>query len=199
MKKAIFRTLLAFLSAIPLPLLIGEKSMAKELPPNFVIQSMYAGVAKIYGYNAVPRIYKPIRSGSNTGCGAMAAGNAIYCKLDHSIYITTDMVKMAYQYGDAALAYVVGHEYAHAMQNAYQFNSGNSPISELQADCLSGFYMAAVPNLVFDNQDIQEIQAFAYSLGDNNVWSKDHHGTPSQRLQAVTIGMKATNILACRI
>jgi uncharacterized protein len=199
MKNNILRTLLAIIIAIPLPLLIGNKSMAKELQPNFVIRSMYAGVAKIYGYNAVPRIYKPIRAGSNTGCGAMAAGNAIYCKLDHSIYITTDMVKMAYQYGDAALAYVVGHEYAHAMQNAYQFNSNNSPISELQADCLAGFYMAAVPNLVFDDRDVQEIRAFAYSLGDNNVWSQDHHGTPLQRVQAVTIGLGANNILACKI
>ncbi len=199
MKNNIFRSLLAIIIAIPLPLLIENKSIAKELKPNFVIQSMYAGVANIYGYNAMPRIYKPIRSGSNTGCGPMAAGNAIYCKLDHSIYITTDMVKMAYQYGDAALAYVVGHEYAHAMQNAYQFNSNNSPISELQADCLSGFYMAAVPNLVFDDRDIQEIRAFAYSLGDNNVWSQDHHGTPLQRVQAVTIGLSAKNILACKI
>jgi uncharacterized protein len=197
MNQNIFRPLLVVITAISLTLLIGSKSTARELRPNLVIKSMYAGVAKIHGYQAVPRVYKPLRSGSDTGCGAMAPGNAMYCKIDHSIYISTEMVRMAYQYGDAALAYVVGHEYAHAMQNAYQFNSNNSPISELQADCISGFYMAAVPDLTFDDRDIQEIRAFAYSLGDNNVWSQDHHGTPSQRLQAVTIGLSANNFAAC--
>jgi uncharacterized protein len=197
MKKNIFKTLLVILTSISIPLVIMSKSAAEELQPDVVIQSMYASVAKLHGYKAIPKVYKPIRAGFNTGCGAMLPNNAIYCKPDHSIYISTDMVRMAYDYGDAALAYVVGHEYAHAMQKTYGFNSNNSPISELQADCLAGFYMSAVPDINFDAQDIQEIRAFAYSLGDENVWSQGHHGTPSQRLQAVTLGMSANKSSAC--
>ncbi len=48
---------------------------------------------------------------------------------------------MAYQHGDAALAYIVAHEYAHAMQTAYGFQPRITPISELQADCLAGVYI----------------------------------------------------------
>jgi uncharacterized protein len=197
MNNNIFKTLVIVLTAISLPLVIVSKSAAEELHPDVVIQSMYASIAKLHRYQAIPKVYKPIPSGSNTGCGAMLPGNAMYCKPDRSIYISTDMVRKAYLYGDAALAYVVGHEYAHAMQNAYGFNSNNSPISELQADCLAGFYMAAVPEITFDDRDIQEIRGFAYSLGDGNIWSQDHHGTPSQRLQAVTLGMSANRASAC--
>lgn len=199
MKKNIFTILVAALTTISTTLLTVPKSIAEELPPDEVIQSMYAGVATIHGYRAIPKVYRPIPAGFQTGCGAMEPTNAIYCKLDHSIYISIDMVRMAYRYGDAALAYTIGHEYAHAMQRAYNFNSNNSPISELQADCLAGFYMAAVPNLSFDEQDIQEVRAFAYSLGDNDTWSQNHHGTPRQRLKAVSIGMNASSFSACQI
>lgn len=198
MNKNIFRFLVATLTTST-TLSTVPKSLAEELPPDTVIQSMYAGVAKIHGYKAIPKVYRPIPPGFQTGCGEMQPTNAMYCKRDHSIYISTDLVQLAYRYGDAALAYTVGHEYAHAMQRVYNFNSDNSPISELQADCLAGYYMAAVPNLTFDSQDIQEVRAFAYSLGDGNTWSQNHHGTPKQRLQAVTIGMNASNLSACQI
>ena len=195
------KTLVLGLAIAPLYLLVipTPKSIAQEWPPDAVIQSMYAGVAVIHGYRAIPTVYRPVQAGFNTGCGPMASKNAMYCRPDHAIYISVDMVRAAYEYGDAALAFVIGHEYAHAMQNVYNFNRDNSPISELQADCLAGFYMRAVPNLVFDNRDIAEIRGFAYSLGDfSDVWEQ-HHGTPAQRLIAVTFGMQATNVRDCRL
>ncbi len=197
-KNKIWRTLAVAVISLPLQLLITPKSIAqRQLPPNVVIQLMYEGIANLHGNRAIPRVYKPIRPGTITRCGRMIPGNAAYCKLDHSIYISTDMVRRAYRYGDAALAYIVGHEYAHAMQNVYGFNNSKSALSELQADCLAGFYMAAIPNIVFDRRDMQEIRSFAYDLGDENVWSEDHHGTPSQRLKAVTLGLTSKNISAC--
>ncbi|MBL1208245.1 neutral zinc metallopeptidase [Geminocystis sp. GBBB08] len=196
MKINIVKTLVTLSTPI-ISLLTMSRSIAQEWHPDAVIQSMYAGVAYIHGYKAIPRVYKPIPAGSRTRCGVMVAMNAFYCPLDHSIYISNDMIAFAYRFGDAALAYIIGHEYAHAMQNAYGFNRNNSHITELQADCLSGFYMKAVPNIVFDQRDIQEIQALAYSIGDHNRWSRNHHGTPSQRLKAVTIGMSASNLLGC--
>ncbi|MBL1209968.1 neutral zinc metallopeptidase [Geminocystis sp. GBBB08] len=196
MKINIVKTLVLISTPI-ISFIINNESIAQEWHPDAVIQSMYAGVAYIHGYKAIPRVYRPIPPGGRTGCAPMIAMNAFYCKLDHSIYISTDMVKFAYRYGDAALAYIIGHEYAHAMQNAYGFNQNNSHITELQADCLSGFYMKAVPNIVFDQRDIREIQALAYSIGDHNVWSRQHHGTPPQRLKAVTIGMSASHPSAC--
>jgi uncharacterized protein len=200
MKLATLRRLaMAVMLALPLPLFSASKSTSQELPPHVVLQAVYDGVVYIHGGVAVPRVYRPIRPGTPTGCGPMIPENAIYCKIDHSIYISTDMVARAYRYGDAALAYILGHEYAHAMQNVHGINNNRGPVSELQADCLAGFYMAAMPNVVFDRRDVQEISAFAYSLGDNNVWSQDHHGTPAQRMRAVQIGLGANNISACRI
>ena len=54
---------------------------------------------------------------------------------------------MAYQHGDAALAYILAHEYAHAMQTALGFKPDITPISELQADCLAGLYLGLITNI----------------------------------------------------
>jgi hypothetical protein len=59
--------------------------------------------------------------------------------------------------------------------------------------------MAAVQNLVFDNRDIAEVRSFAYALGDfSNVWT-EHHGTPKQRVAAVTFGMRANSPVRCKL
>lgn len=99
---------------------------------------------------------------------------------------------MAYQYGDAALAYIVAHEYAHAMQTAYGFQPSITPISELQADCLAGVYIGLIPNIEFDNRDIQEIASFAYRIGDYNWHNPQYHGTPQQRVKAVVLSMQSS-------
>ncbi|NET55036.1 MAG: hypothetical protein F6K47_02175 [Symploca sp. SIO2E6] len=99
----------------------------------------------------------------------------------------------AYNHGDAALAYIVAHEYAHAMQTAFGFQPNITPISELQADCLAGFYLGVIPNIVFDTSDILEIGSFAHSVGDFETWHDDHHGTPKQRIKAVSIGIDASS------
>ncbi len=200
-KKYLLGVLAFFTSTISLQLLSLSKSIAQELDPDTVIQSMYTGVAYIHRGRAVPRVYRPIRPGVRTGCGPMPSGNAFYCKRDHSIYISTDMVQKAYRDGgDAALAYIIGHEYAHAMQNALNFNNVNGVLTELQADCLAGLYMNAVPNIVFDKKDIREIGALVYQLGDSlPVWDRNHHGSSRQRIAAVAIGLSATNWRACDI
>lgn len=200
-KKLAVGVLATLVSTVTLQLLSLSKSTAKELDPDSVIQAMYSGVAHIHGGQAVPRIYRPIPAGTRTGCGRMPAGNAFYCKRDHSIYVSTDMVRIAYRVGgDAALAYVIGHEYAHAMQHAFGFNNRGGVLTELQADCLAGLYMKAVPNLVFDRSDIQEVNALAYKLGDfAPVWDRNHHGTPSQRVKAVMIGLNAKSWRACAV
>jgi uncharacterized protein len=200
-KKNLIRILAIFLSVISLQIFFLSKSVARELNPDTVIQSMYVGVAHIHGGKAVPKIYRPIMPGVRTGCGPMPRGNAFYCPRDHSIYIGIDMVQRAYREGgDAALAYIIGHEYAHAMQTVYNFNTRGGIVTELQADCLAGFYMNAVPNITFDDEDIREIAILAYGLGDSlPVWNKSHHGSPKQRVGAVVVGLRAKNWKACRI
>jgi uncharacterized protein len=178
-------------------ILIPPKVDAQEINPDEAIRLMYLAVANLHNREAVPRVYRPVPSGFITGCGEIPGSNAVYCPADHSIYITIDMARLAYSFGDAALAYVIGHEYAHGMQTVYGFGAGQGAINELQADCLAGLYMAATPDIVFDEQDIWEVAALANNIGDYNYWSQQHHGTPEQRVEAVVHGLQSSDYSAC--
>ncbi|NJP10993.1 MAG: metalloprotease [Leptolyngbyaceae cyanobacterium RU_5_1] len=161
-----------------------------ELSPNVVVDGVYEGIQHIHGYQATPKLVWNVSRGQRGGCGVIPGSH--YCKLNHTVYITQQDIRMAYQHGDAALAYIVAHEYAHAMQIAHRFMPRTITASELQADCLAGIYLGAIPNLTFDQRDIQEIATFAYRIGDYASWSQHHHGTPAQRVKAVAVGMKAS-------
>lgn len=162
-----------------------------ELSPDAVVQEVYNGIINLHGSQAVPGVYYPVVPNSiSSSCGSV--DTTYYCSKDHTIYMTTDLVDLAYQYGDAALAYLLAHEYAHAMQTFFGFKPGITPISELQADCLAGLYLGLVTNITFDESDVQEIRYFAYSIGDDYIWEEQHHGTPQQRMDAVSIGINAS-------
>lgn len=161
-----------------------------EWRPQAVVQGVYSGIQQIHGYKATPKIIWNVPNGARGGCGAVSGSH--YCKLNHTVYITRQHIRMAYQHGDAALAYIIAHEYAHAMQTAYGFQPSITPISELQADCLAGLYIGLIPNITFDNRDVQEIASFAYRIGDYNWHNPNHHGTPQQRVKAVVLGMQSS-------
>lgn len=171
-----------------------------ELSAATVINGVYTGIAHLHGYKATPKVIWNVAQGKLGGCGRIYGSQ--YCSRNHTIYITNQDIRMAYRYGDAALAYIVAHEYAHAMQIAYRFKPRATPVYELQADCLAGVYMGLIPNIVFDNRDIKEISALAYHIGDYH-WGSQHHGTPQQRMIAVQIGLQASQngkgLNACKI
>lgn len=172
-----------------------------ELSPSDVANSVYQGIQQIHGYKATPKLIFNVGSRQRSACGVI--GSSHYCARNHTVYITQQDIRMAYQHGDAALAYIIAHEYAHAMQVAYRFMPKSVTAAELQADCLAGAYLGSIPNLVFDDRDVQEITTFAYRIGDYARWSQQHHGTPAQRVKAVAIGMQASvkgkGLAACRI
>lgn len=161
-----------------------------ELPPDVVVQDVYSGIIYLHGSQAVPQAYYNVEIGTMSPCGPI--NGSLYCSTDHTIYITTNDIQLAYEYGDAALAYIVAHEYAHAMQTAFGFKPNITPISELQADCLAGLYLGVIDNLYFDAADIEEIQSLADRFGDDYFWAADHHGTSAERVRAVSIGINAS-------
>ena len=118
---------------------------AREWHPKAVVDGVYSGIQRIHGYEATPRLIWNIREGNPTRCGLIHSSH--YCKLDHTVYIMRRDIRMAYRYGDAALAYIIAHEYAHAMQTIHRFPPRNTPLTELQADCLAGVYLGLIPNL----------------------------------------------------
>lgn len=131
-----------------------------------------------------------VRAGrTRSSCGRIDGTS--YCPADHTVFVTTRDIGMAYRYGDAALAFIIAHEYAHAMQVAFRFMPGYTPLAELQADCLAGAYLGSMPNASIDESDIQEIGSLAYRLGDYS-WGRQHHGTPEQRVRAVVRGLGAS-------
>lgn len=181
--------------------IVGAAEVAyANLSRQAVIRGVVAGINQIHGNVAKPKVYYNIPRGFVSPCGAIDANNAGYCPRNHTIYIGQGIQNLAYyRYGDAALAYLVAHEYAHGMQVAFRFHPGSTVLGELQADCLSGVYMAVIPNLTFDNQDIQEIVRFAYAIGGYEVWSPNWHGTPQMRAKSVIAGLKTGNIKACSV
>jgi len=181
--------------------LFAATPVKAELSPEAVANGVYQGIQHIHGYKATPRLIVNVRAGQRGACGVVRGSH--YCGRNHTVYITQQDIRLAYQHGDAALAYIIAHEYAHAMQFAFGFMPRSVSAAELQADCLAGVYLASIPNLTLDERDVQEVATFAYRVGDYAQWSRQHHGTPVQRVKAVATGLQASiknkGIAACRI
>ena len=178
----------------------GIPLQASELGPEKVLNAVYQGLRQVDATRSRPKVRWNIANGASSPCGRISG--TLYCTRNNTIYITTQHIRMAYQYGDAALAYILAHEYAHAAQTVGGFLPRNITAVELQADCLAGFYMGAMPDVTFDLQDIEQIAQIAYAVGDYEFNNRQHHGTPKQRANAVLRGFKASQgngISACRV
>jgi uncharacterized protein len=163
---------------------------ASELGPEVVLNAVYRGLRRVDSTRANPKVKWNVPNGSSSPCGRISG--SLYCTRNNTIYITKQHMRMAYQYGDAAFAYILTHEYAHAAQTVGGFRPNNIAQIELQADCLAGFYMGVMPNVSFDVQDIEEIATLAYRIGDYEINNRQHHGTPQERKQAVLLGFQAS-------
>jgi uncharacterized protein len=173
---------------------------ATELGPKVVLDATLAGLRQVDRTRSRPSVRANVPNGVSSPCGRISG--SLYCTRNNTIYITNQHIRMAYQHGDAALAYILAHEYAHAAQTIGGFRPRNITQIELQADCLAGFYMGAMPTVTFDQQDIQEIADIAFQVGDYEFNNRQHHGTPKQRAQAVLLGFQASQqqngIRACQ-
>lgn len=174
---------------------------ADELGPEVVLKAIYAGLRQVDETRSNPKVRWNVRNGTSSPCGRISG--SLYCPRNNTIYITQQHIQMAYQYGDAALAYILAHEYAHAAQIAAGSRLRNITQIELQADCLAGYYMGSMTNVTFDRQDIDEIAGIAYQVGDYEYNNRQHHGTPKQRARAVLLGFQgsqqANGIQTCQV
>ncbi len=172
-----------------------------ELGPEVVLNAVYQGLRKVDGTRANPRVRWNVRNGTSSPCGRISG--SLYCPRNNTIYITQQHIRMAYQYGDAALAYILAHEYAHAAQVVGGSRLRNITQIELQADCFAGYYMGVMPDVSFDDKDIEEIARIAFQVGDYEYNNRQHHGTPKQRALAVLTGFKGSQqengIQTCQI
>lgn len=169
---------------------------------------------------------QPIR----TGCGsATAAIGPHYCPLDNGVYLELGFFdQLATQFGasgDAAWAYVIGHEYAHHVQNEIGISTevrelqsrypnernGLSVKLELQADCLAGVWMGSLAqrsnSIDFeDDNEVREALNAAAAVGDDRIqeatagYTDPHtwtHGSSQQRYDWFLTGYQTVDTEFC--
>ena len=155
-----------------------------------------------------------------TACGMPADDSvALYCSADDSIYVGQQFAADLYEgvleglpgeaagfgraAGDFAVAYVLAHEYAHNLQQELGiFNNQISPTArpfELQADCLAGAWAYSVfAEGALQPGDIEEAANAALAVGDFDVGNAQHHGTPTERRDALLAGFDSGDPSVCQ-
>lgn len=161
-----------------------------------------------------------------TACGgASSASGPFYCPEDEKIYMDMSFfeelrTKFGAQGGDFAVAYVIGHEYGHHIQNLLgtstkmrQLQRGKSEAEanklsvalELQADFYAGLWthFNEKQNSMLEPGDIEEALSAANAVGDDAIQKKMQgqvipdsftHGTSEQRMFWFQKGFKTGDI-----
>jgi hypothetical protein len=95
-------------------------------------------------------------------------------------------------YNELAVAGILAHEWSHRVQYTYKWDKElENPALELEADAMSGYYMALEKGFAWN-----QIDAYfrsTESTGDFAITSKQHHGTPNQRVAAAYLGVQLAN------
>ena len=161
-----------------------------------------------------------------TACGgASSASGPFYCPGDQKIYMDMSFfeelrTKFGAKGGDFAVAYVIGHEYGHHIQNLLgtstkvrQFQQGKSEAEanklsvalELQADFYAGLWTNynEKTNTMLEPGDIEEALSAAQAVGDDAIQKKMQgqvvpdsftHGTSEQRMYWFQKGLQSGDI-----
>jgi predicted metalloprotease len=97
--------------------------------------------------------------------------------------------------GGITVIAVCAHEFGHIhqMQNGYQsrlaaLDSTRRPV-ELHADFLAGYYLA-LRKAEHRELDLSAVGGVLHALGDSDFNSRQHHGTPQERVGALAAGFK---------
>ena len=115
------------------------------------------------------------------GCGAFIHGDEVagsaYCPVTNTIYLEPTQLTFFYEnFGASSVAYVLAHEFGHAIQARYDDLDGGVEV-ELQADCLAGVLIdIGSEQLGITRQETLQMAQTAYAIGDSS------HGTGAQRL-----------------
>ena len=146
----------------------SDKSLKEIYPPQVVTTNEGT---KVYG-----------------GCGdyksGIDVGGSYYCPATHTIVLDPKQLKNFVKYfGNSSIAFVIAHEFAHALQEGLGMKY-EKPNSELQADCLAGYFIQkGNKELGITRENILEMASAAYGIGSKS------HGTGAQRAYALLSGM----------
>ncbi|MEV4617638.1 neutral zinc metallopeptidase [Asanoa sp. NPDC049573] len=138
-------------------------------------------------------------------CGgeAVPRNNAVYCPDGDFIAYDVNFAVAAFQQvGDAFLYYLLGHEYAHAIQARLGIEHRLTIDHELQADCMAGAYLGdsvKAGGLTIDKGDLDEFQRGLLAVGDDPSvpwFAPGAHGTAEQRTESFFLGYEKS-LAAC--
>lgn len=147
---------------------VTDPKFADFNPPQVIPIS---GKTKIYG-----------------GCGnyvkGAEVGGSSYCPKTHTIYLVPEQMSVFYEaFGPSSVAYIIAHEFGHAIQYRYNNLAGGAEV-ELQADCLAGVLIdIGSKELAITRDDSLQMAQAAYAIGDPT------HGSGAQRAYALLSGM----------
>ncbi len=106
-----------------------------------------------------------------------------------------DFMRQLATVGDAAVAFVAAHEYAHHIVHSVpeirELTKDNILREELQADCFAGTILATLKNIKFNEDDVREMLIAADLVGDKlyDDYLK-HHGSGENRALALRSGLR---------
>lgn len=166
--------------------------------------------------------------GTQTGCGmGQSAMGPFYCPADRRVYLDLDFARTLEQQlgasGDFALAYVIGHEVGHHVQNITGVSgevhqaqqrlseSGSNALSvklELQADCYAGVWAKRSDTQYhwLQSGDLEEAINAASAVGDDTLQKRGGgsvvpdsftHGTSKERMFWFNTGYASGDPNAC--
>ena len=106
-----------------------------------------------------------------------------------------DFMRQLATIGDAAVAFVAAHEYAHhivhSVPEVRELTKNNILREELQADCFAGTILATLKNIKFDENDVKEMLFAADFVGDKFYDDYlNHHGSGENRALALKAGLR---------
>lgn len=143
------------------------------------------------------RAVVPYERSGELDCGGqpLERNNAAYCLAGDFIAYDINWAYQAFRrIGDAFIYYLLGHEYAHAIQVRLGVRAQFTIQQELQADCMAGAYVgdsARADGLTIEPGDIDEFRRGLIAVGDppGQPWfAEGSHGTPQQRVRAFANG-----------
>ena len=141
----------------------------------------------------------PYEKDGEIDCGGQGLGlnNAAYCSAGDFIAYDVNWAFAAFrQVGDAFIFYLLGHEYAHAIQRRLGIQKKFTIDQELQADCMAGAYIGDTERkgrLKLDDGDLEELARGLEAVGDDpgQPWfAEGAHGSAKQRTKAFNNGYK---------
>lgn len=167
-----------------------------------IAEEYWSGVFDSSGlrFEPVSRVI-PYEQEGEVDCGGQPLGlnNAAYCSAGDFIAYDVNWAYAAFQQiGDAFIFYLLGHEYAHAIQLRLNRQAQFTIDQELQADCMAGAYigdMERKKRLSLQDGDTEELAAGLEAVGDDpgQPWfAEGSHGSAEQRTQAFAKGYRGS-------